>query len=219
MTSWPCHRSRYVECLQEISCCFKQWDEAIISTIYASVAPANMIEACFVHPPGFIPGNLSAKIPKLTTSWCSISQTVWTNALVNHGGFSLWAAINWSHSSWRIPAVWYRVTWQWLTTEWIYSHRTAWCFLFVLLPVLRTIFKCAPWVIFLVAVLTASQWTNRCLHSCCVHISDALDEEPANRLDLDPLYPGWGGCVSIICWSWIGEEDDNDMKWEVLRII
>ena len=32
-TSLPCHRRRHVEHLQEICCCFKQWDAAITSTI------------------------------------------------------------------------------------------------------------------------------------------------------------------------------------------
>ena len=42
----------------------------------------------------------------------------------------------------------------------------------------------------LVASFVASQWTNWCLCSCCVLISDVVEEAPANRLDLDPLGPG-----------------------------
>jgi len=52
-----------------------------------------------------------------------------------------------------------------------------------------------------------------------VPISVVFDEAPANRLDLDPFGPGGGGCVSMICWCGIEDEDDNEKKWEVLRII
>ena len=50
-------------------------------------------------------------------------------------------------------------------------------------------------------------------------MTDVFDEEPANSLDLDAVSPGWGGCVSMICWCGIGEEDDNEKDWEVLRTI
>jgi len=46
-----------------------------------------------------------------------------------------------------------------------------------------------------------------------------FDVAPANRPNLDPLLPGWGGGVSMICWVGIGEEDDNEKKWEALRTI
>ena len=178
-----------------------------------------MIKACFVHSRGFLSGNTSAKIPELTTSWCSISRTVRTNAFVDHGGLPLPAAIHWSRSSLRTPALGYMVSWQPFKMIWITLHPTACCFVFVLLPVLQTIFKCSSWVIFLVASLAGSWWTNWCLRSCCVLTIDVLDEGPANRLDLDPLGPGWGGCVSMIFWCGIGEEDDKEKNWEVLRII
>ena len=148
-----------------------------------------------------------------------MSQTVRTNALVDHGGFLLWAEVNLSRSSRRTLAVWYMVNWPPLTTVRIYLHPTGCFFLIVLVPVLRTICKCASWVIFLVAALAASRWTNWCLRSCCVPRSNVCDKAPANRLDLYPLAPGWGGCVSMICWCAIGEEDDNEKKWEVLRIM
>jgi len=133
--------------------------------------------------------------------------------------FLLSAAINWPGSSLRTPAVHYTVNWRLFTSIWIYSHPTECCFSFLLLPALRMIFKCAFWVICLVAALVASRWTNWCLRFCCVPMSDALDVAHANRLDLDPLSPGWGGCVSMICWCGIWEEDDNEKKWEVLRTI
>jgi len=50
-------------------------------------------------------------------------------------------------------------------------------------------------------------------------VGDIVDVAPTNWLDLDPLSPGGGGCVSMVCWCGIGEEDDNEKKWEVLRTI
>jgi hypothetical protein len=46
-----------------------------------------------------------------------------------------------------------------------------------------------------------------------------FDVSPANWVIFDPLAAGWGGCVSMICWSGIGEEDNSKKKWEVLRTI
>jgi len=218
-TSLPCHCSRHVEYIQEIRCCVKQWDAANTSTIYTSVTSWKVIKVWFVHFRGCLSQNSSGKIQELTTSWCSIWRTVRTYALVDHGGFLLRAAMNWSRSFWRTPATWCTVNWLLLTTVWIYSQPTACCFWFVLLPVLRTIFECASWVIFLVAPFAASWWTNWCLHSCCVPISDVFIKAPANRLDSDLLGPSCGGCVSIICRCGIAAEDDNEKKWEVLRII
>jgi len=111
------------------------------------------------------------------------------------------------------------VNWEPFTSIWIYSHLTTSCFLFLLLTVICTMFKCASWVICLVAALAALRWTNWCLHSCCVKISDVFDVAPTNQLDFDLLSPGWGGCVSMMCWCGIREGDDNEKKWEVLRTI
>jgi len=47
-------------------------------------------------------------------------------------------------------------------------------------------------------------------------MSDVFDEAPANSLDLNVLQHGSGGCVSMICWYWIGEENANEKQWEVL---
>jgi len=69
------------------------------------------------------------------------------------------------------------------------------------------------------AALAASQWTLWCLHAYCVQMSDVFVESPANQLDLDPLSPGWGGCVSTIGWCGIEDKDDNEKKWEVVRNI
>jgi len=183
------------------------------------VASSNVINACFVHSQGCWSGNSSAKIPELTTSWCSISRTVRTNDFVDHGGFPLRAAITSLCSSLRTPAVRYTVNWPPFAPIWIYPHPTACYFLFFQLPVLRTIFKCASWVICLVAALAVSQWTNLCLHSCCVPRMSVFVVVPANWPVFDPLPPGGGGCVSMMCWWGIGEDDDNERKWEALRTI
>jgi len=219
LTSLLCHSSRHVENLPEISCCFEQWDSAITSTIYACIASSQVIKACFIHSWGCLSGNLSVKIPALRTLRCLILLTVRTNSLVEHGGFPLQAAIYRTSSSLLTPSVCYAVIWRPFTTIWIYLHPNARCFLFVLLPVLQTNFKCASWGIFLVTAVAATGWTNWCLHSCCALMSDPFDHAPANRLDFDPLSPGWGGCVFRICWCGIGEEDDDEKKWEVLRNI
>jgi len=109
--SLPCHSCRHVENLQDISCCFEQWNSAVTFTIYPSVVSSKLIKACFVHSQGCLSGNSAAKIPELTTSWCSTSWTVWTIAFVGHGGFPLQAAINSLRSSLRTPGVRYTVNW------------------------------------------------------------------------------------------------------------
>jgi len=67
-TSLPCHSSRHVENLQEISCYLQQWDLATICFINASVATSTLITAWFVHSRGYLSRNLYAKIQELTTS-------------------------------------------------------------------------------------------------------------------------------------------------------
>jgi len=52
-----------------------------------------------------------------------------------------------------------------------------------------------------------------------VLLSDIFDEAPAYLLHSNPLGPGSGGCASMMSWCGIGEEDDNEKKWEVLRYI
>jgi len=219
LTSLPCHSYRYVENLQDISCCFQGWNSAVTSTIYASVASSKVINPCFVHSQGCLSGNSSAKIPELTTSWYLISRNELINAFVDHGGFPLPAAINSLCSSLRTPAVRYTGNWPPIASIWIHLHPTACCFLSFLLPVLRTIFKCPSWVICLVAALAASRWTNLCLCSCWVPRISLFDVAPANLPVFDPLSPGGGGCVSMMCWCGTGEEDNNERKWEALRTI
>jgi hypothetical protein len=218
-TSFPCHHSRHFEYIQEICCCFKQWDEAITSTIYASIASSKVIEAYFVHFWGFLSWNLWAKIAELTTSWYSISRAVGTNSLVDHGGCQWLAAINWSRSSRCTPTVCYIVQWWPFTTVWPPSHTTACCIPFVLLSLLRTILNCVSWVRVSVAALAVLQWTMWRVCSCCVMIRDAFDKAPVKQRDVDLLWPGWGGWVFMIWSCGIGEEDVNEKKWAVLRII
>ena len=79
--------------------------------------------------------------------------------------------------------------------------------------------KFASWAIVSAATLTVSRWTDWHLHCCCVQPSDTLHEAPVDLLDSDLLSPGWGASVAKICWSGIGEEDDNEKKWDVLRNI
>ena len=121
------------------------------------MASSKVFRACFVHSCGRLSRNSSAKIPKLATLWCSISRTVQTNALFDNGGLPLWEAINWSHSCLRTPAVGYILSWPSSTLIWIDSHPIPCCFLFLLLMVLLTFFKCASWVIFLVATIAVSR--------------------------------------------------------------
>jgi len=155
-------------------------------------------------------------MPELTTSWCSISHTVRTKGFLDYGGFPLRAARYLSCSSRHIPAVHYWINWRSYTMIWTCSHPIACCILFVQLLVVRTIFNWASCILFPVATLAASRWTNWCLHCCCEPSSDALDEAPVISLDSDPLSPVWGVCVAMTCWCGKGEEDDNRKKWEVL---
>jgi len=186
--------------------------------MYGSVASSNVSKVSFFCSREWLSRNMSPKIPELTTSWCSIARTVWTNDYVDHRGFALQAAINCSCSSLLTTAV-HSLKWRPFTTVWIWSYLSACCFWFLLLLALRMMFRCVSWVILLVAALAALWWTNLYLHPCCVPMSDLLDETPVSRLDSDPDSPGWGLFVCIIWWCGIEEEDDNDKKWEVLRDI
>jgi hypothetical protein len=50
-------------------------------------------------------------------------------------------------------------------------------------------------------------------------VYDVLDEMPIVLLNSDPISPGLCVCVFMIWWGGIGEDDDNEKKWEVLRKI
>jgi len=190
----------------------------ISSAIYALLASSKLITACLVHSWGCSPGNLSTKIPVLNSSQCSISRTVQKIAMLDDRDFSLQAAINWMHSSLHTPTARDMVYWCTFTMICIFSPPTAWWLLFfTVVPVIRTIFQCRSWVIWLVAALAASRWPNWCLHYRCVPMSDVYDIAPSNRLDLDPLSVGWSCCVSMIKGSGIGEDDNNEKMWVILR--
>jgi len=111
------------------------------------------------------------------------------------------AAMNWSCSSLRTPAVCYPVSWPSSTFIWIDSHPIACCFLFLLISVWRAIFKCTSWVIILVATIAASRWSNWCLRCCCVYPGGALSEMPVVRLDSASIAPGCSlsGAMSCCC--------------------
>jgi len=93
-TCLPCHRSRDVQYIPEICCCFEQCDAAINPTICPSLGSSIVNTACLVHSQGCLSGNLSVKMPEVTASWCSISQTVRPNFSVNYGWFLSRAATN-----------------------------------------------------------------------------------------------------------------------------
>jgi hypothetical protein len=150
--------------------------------------------------------NWSVKMPELATSWCSMVQSVRINAFVDHGDFPWLLAIHWSHNFQRTMAVWYTVPWPPFTTICICQHWMECSFLLSLHTLLRTVFKCGFWVIYLVAISAVLRWTTWCLHSCCVPMSDLFKLAPPNGLDFTPLSTGRGGCVSMICWYGIGEE-------------
>jgi len=80
-------------------------------------------------------------------------------------------------------------------------------------------FWICTWVICIVAALAASRLTKLCLHSCCVPRIAVFDVASAIWPEFNPLSPGRGGWVSIMCWCGIGEEDCNERKWEALRTI
>jgi len=129
---------------KEISCSIYILDSAITSTIYTSVASTNVVKACLVQSQGFLSLISSAKIPELTTLWCSISLTVQTYSLVDYGGFPLLAARNSPRSSQHTPAACYIISWRSSTSIRLYSHPIACLILFLLNPVLRTISTVHP---------------------------------------------------------------------------
>jgi len=174
-------------------------DSAITSTIYSSVASSKVVKTWFVHSLGCLSLNSSAKIPELTSSWWLISRSVRINALVNHGGFPLTAAITWSHSLLRTPAVCYIISGQLSTSIRLYSHPIACCFLFLLLPVSRTILNCASKVILLVAACAGSWCTEWCLRCSWVSVGGVLDDAPIVLPNSDPLAPWWGVSAAMIC--------------------
>jgi hypothetical protein len=135
----------------------------------------------------------------MTTSWCVISQTVLRNTCIDHGGLPLQAAINWSGSSLRTPAVHNIVSWPPSTSIWSYPHLIRWGLVLFLHPVLRTILRYLPWAIFSVAAIAVSGWTNWCLHCCCVSARGEVDKAPVVQLESDSIAPGWFVPGGITC--------------------
>ena len=133
-----------------------------------------------------------------------------TDGFANYGGCSLWAAINWSHSSLPATAVHCTVSWWPSTSILIYPHPIACCILFLQHPVLRTFSKCVSQVIFQVAALALSWCTNCCLHCCWVPVGGTVDEAPVGRLNSYPLPPCLGVCGAMTCVCGRGEEDDKE---------
>jgi len=165
----------------------------------ASVASSQVVKALLVHSRWFLSLNLCAKIPDLTTSWWSISRTVRTNPLVNRGGFPLRAAINWSLSSLRTPAVCYIISWPPCTSIRLHLHLIECCLSFLLLAVLWTIGNCASRVLFSVAAFAASRWTQWCLCYSWVSAGGVSNETAVILLDSVPLSPCCGACGAMIC--------------------
>ena len=157
------------------------------------------------------------EISELRRSRCFNSRTLRTDTTVDHGRFPLRAEMNWSRSSLRITAVYYLVSWPSFTVIWIYWHPTVCCVLLLLFPVLQKIIKSASSVIFLVAAFAALRWTHWYLCSSCVPECDVLVITPDDPPGSVPFSPGGGVCVAINCWCRIGEDDDNEKKWEVVR--
>jgi len=165
----------------------------------ASAASSKVVKACWVNSPGFLSLNSSERILELTTSWCSISQAVRTNALVDYGGFPLRAALNWSRRSLRTPAVCYMVSWRPCTSIQLHWNLIACCFLFLLFLVSQTTFKCASWVTLSVAAFAASRWPKWCLHCSWVSEGGIADETAVVLLDSVPVSPCCGAWGAIIC--------------------
>jgi len=152
-----------------------EWESSVTSTIYDSVATSKVFKASFDHFQGRLSPNSCANIPHLTTLWCSISQTVRTKKVVEHGSFLLRAVMSWSRSSLHSPAVHYTLGWLSATSIWIDSHPIAWCFLFLLLHISCTSLQWVSLVIFSVAIIaesgeltvvcvaTVSHWVGHCL--------------------------------------------------------
>jgi len=193
-------------------------DSAVTSAIYASVASTRVVRACCLNFRGCLIINSCKRIPELTTSWCSILPTVKTYEFVDHGGFRLWAALNWSCSSLSTPALCYIVTGRPATSIRQHSHPTVCCFLFMLLPVLRPIFACASMVTFSVAAFAALQWTSWWLCGSWVSAGSLLDEAHIILLDSDSLPPCWGVCGAKISWCGCDEmmiTKRSGMSWGI----
>jgi hypothetical protein len=186
------------------------WDLASTSTMYDSVAYSKVLKVCVLDSRWCLWWNSVAKIQELTTSLCSISQTVQTDAFADQGCFPSWEVINWSCSFPCTIAVHYIVRWLLSTLIWSYSHPITCYVLFFLLSNIYLILKRASWVIFSVATIAMLQRTNLYLHCCCASPGETLVEAPVVRLNLDPITPGW--CISGAMASSCGKVRNMIMK-------
>jgi len=139
-----------------------------------------------------------------------------TYACIDHGGFPLQVAINWSRSSQSTAAIYYIVGWQPSASIQTYSLLIACCFKFLLLCVLWTILNFA-WVIFSVAAFAALWLTKCCLRCSCVSVGAGLIKLPIVLCDSEQLVPCCAVCGAMICWCRCERGDDNEKIWEVLR--
>jgi len=189
-----------------------------------------VVKDCLVHSQGFSSLNSSVNIPELTTSTCLISRTARMNALVDHGGFPLWVPLNLSHSSLPTPAVCYIISWPRCTSIRQHLHLIACCFIFLLLPVLRTIFNYVSRVISLVGAFAASRWTKWILHFVGSQQEAYWMKWPSfcsilshSHLAAALVEPWFAAAEMKRWWQWnkVGgpEEEDNEKKWEVLQNI
>jgi hypothetical protein len=108
------------------------------------------------------------------------------------------------------------VSWRPITLVWIDTHQCACCYILVLLLDFLNILHLASWVIFPVAVLVTSWWTNLYWHCSGVPANATLKVALLDRLDTDSLIPCSVVSESIISCCGLREEDDNEMEWEVV---
>ena len=143
-TSFSCHSSWHVQNLQEISCCLYSEIRVIpqpYTTLYRALTS--------LKPIASIPRDVYHEIRLWKSqNWqhrdVQFCRTLRTNTLVDHGDLPLREVINWSRSPLCTPAVRHIFSWPSFTQIWIDSHPIAWCFLFLLLPVLRTFLNVRP---------------------------------------------------------------------------
>jgi len=192
----------FLLCLDSLDTNFEASDSdyALISLLPTSPT-SNPAHYMFGPCSGILITKFFQEIPEQTTSRCSISRTVQTNALVQHGGFPLQAARSWSRSSGHTPAAWYISSWRSFTAIPLYLHPIGCCFLFLLLPVLRTIFNWASSVMSPVVAFAVSWWATWCLRCSSVSGGGVLEETPVVLLDFIPCSTCWGVCGAMICCS------------------
>jgi len=181
------HSSWHVENLEVISCSFSKRDSAIISTIYSTIVSFKGFKACFVHSWECLTRNCNMKFWHLIASKCLILRTVWTNSLVDNEGFPSWKVNNSSGSALSRSAEHYISTWWPSTSAWMGLYPIACGFWLLRFSVLRSVERSVSRVISSVAASAEWQWTDWCLHCCCVTVGGEMDGGHVAQFDLDPL--------------------------------